>query len=209
MRTLFFTLCGVLFAAASQAGITSDGRFNLASVEQPAFTYEPSQPLWEDNPMAYKPYDYQEAVTGRSPLRVNGAVLRAPNQRKTTAPGGEGTMNRLTEQRLLDSYGTEGWEQMAIDGQLRLTKRHQDGLAPYVTGGMGVTQLSNSNLAVNPEANDMLGLRYGAGVAYTLGDELDLTAGYRVNRMDDSVGSTMNRERLNMQMLDFGLRYKY
>lgn len=119
-------------------------------------------------------------------------------------------MSRLAEQRLLDNYGTKGWEQMAVDGQLRLASPQQKtGFAPYVTGGMGVTQLSSNNITNDPAANGAFGLRYGAGMAYSIGDAFDFTAGYRVNRMDERPGSSLTGERLNMQMLDFGLRYKY
>lgn len=187
------------------------GRFSLASLEQPKFEYKPAEPLWEENPIPYVPYDYKDGITERrSPLRVQGSALRAPSDRKSTSLSAQDSMGRVTEQRMLQSYGSSGWEQMAVDGQLRLHEaRSADGLSPYVTGGMGVTQLSGANQSLDPNARGALGLRYGAGVAYSVGDEFDFTAGYRVNRMDESARVMGPNERLNVQMLDFGLRYKY
>lgn len=213
MRVPYLTALFLCAAAASAtAAVTDTGRLNIATLEQPAFRYEPTQPLWEKKPIAAPAArESERTAKDNSPLRLNGSMLRAPDERKNTAPAADGDpMSRFTEQRLLDNYGTKGWEQMAIDGQLRLAPQNQkSGFAPYVTGGMGVTQLSSGTFANDPAVNGAVGLRYGAGVAYNLGDEFDLTAGYRVNRMDERPGSSVTGDRLNMQMLDFGLRYKY
>lgn len=192
----------------------SPERLNLAALEQPALVYEPALPFWDNSPNVSKPLAQHNpsAAIARSPLRLNGTMLRAPGERKNVAPSNDGDpMNRFTEQRLLDNYGTKGWEQLAVDGQLRLAPAQQrNGFAPYVTGGMGVTQLSSTTFAEDPTTtSSTLGLRYGVGVAYSLGDVLDLTAGYRANRIDEQPGSSLTRDRMNMQMLDFGLRYRY
>lgn len=180
--------------------------------------------LWEEREPLNQQLDDKPApppARVASPLRLHGSTLRAPADRKDVAPSARAPADRFSEQRLLDVYGARGWQHLALDGQLRFhANPNQGGLAPYVMGGVGLTEFggvnggaglsaSSGSKISEQEMNGMLGLRYGAGLAYSLGEDFDVTAGYRVNRVDDEKNLGSMTERLNMQMLDFGLRYRY
>jgi hypothetical protein len=209
---LLFT---ILLPAIAWAERDAGHRFVLAQADDDfGLVWQPPEPIYHDIEPDSGDDSPPTIEADPSAFRLRGGVNTAVNERKDLNPDlSADRLSRLAEQRLQDSYGDDGWQTMAADAELRLadrTARQSGRVVPYITGGMALTQFGNGAIRTDT-GSTATALRYGGGLAYGLGDALDVTAGYRVNRAEEAplYLSPAERERLNVEMLDFGLKLRY